>query len=30
MLCESRLNEEGKSRVTDVYNKCNEEVRMKV
>jgi hypothetical protein len=29
-LCESKLSEEGRGRLTATYNKCNEEVRAKV
>lgn len=29
-LCESKLKEESRSNILDVYNKCNQEVRDKV
>jgi len=29
-LCEAKLSEDGKSRLSEIYNKCNEEVRQKV
>lgn len=29
-LCESKLSEEGRARLTTTYNKCNEEIRQKV
>jgi hypothetical protein len=29
-LCENKLNEENRSRILEVYNKCNQEVRNKV
>jgi hypothetical protein len=29
-LCESKLNEENRARIIEVYSKCNADVRMKV
>jgi hypothetical protein len=29
-LCETRLDEESRGRVTETYNRCNEEVRVRV
>lgn len=30
VLCENKLSEEHRQRISDVYSRCNEEVRQKV